>query len=61
MFNTDASSELTERYNMDPEIWKKSQRTTFPFTLTLNQVIGLSALTPVIFYVVPTTTSEINW
>jgi hypothetical protein len=54
MFQSDASQELTRRYNMDPQVWKESQRTTFPFTMTLNQVVGLSALTPVIIYLVPT-------
>lgn len=46
---------------MDAQVWKESQRTGFPFTLTLNQVISMAALTPVVFYSVPTTTSKINW
>ena len=60
LFQTDSRSELKRRYNMDPEIWKKSQRHSFPFNMSLNRVVGLSVLLPVSLLVLPFGTSAIK-
>lgn len=46
---------------MDSAIWKQSQRTGFPYSMTLNQVIFLSILTPAIFFVIPTGSYDLNY
>lgn len=53
LFESDARGELKRRYNMDADIWVKSQRTSFPFSLSLNTVVGLAVLLPVAILVFP--------
>lgn len=61
MFQNDASKELAERYKMDPQVWKASQRTTFPYNLSLTSVVALSACTPVVVFMMPSSQTAINW
>jgi hypothetical protein len=53
MFRTDASAEILQRYKMDPEIWKQSQRKNFPFNISLSNVIFLSLAAPLTMFVSP--------
>ena len=45
--------QLQKRYNMDPEIWQKSQRTSFLYRLTLNDIFLLSVVNIVVYCVIP--------
>ena len=38
------STELHDRYQMDPTIWKASQRKKFPYNLSLFQIFSLCAI-----------------
>ena len=39
MFQSDATAEIFTRYKMDAAVWAKSQRKTFPFNISLSNVV----------------------
>lgn len=39
--------DLFIRYNMDPEVWRKSQRNHFPYNVPLDLIVGVPLVLPI--------------
>ena len=48
-FHDWVEKDLFVRYNMDQKIWKAAQRTGFPYNLTLEWIIGVPLICPLVF------------
>ena len=40
--------DLFIRYNMDPEVWRKSQRNHFPYNVPLDLIVGAPLVLPIL-------------
>ena len=53
MFENNSALELQQRYKMDPEVWERSKRDSFPFNISLGYIVLTSVALPVITYLIP--------
>ena len=61
MFQSDATAEIFTRYKMDAAVWAKSQRKTFPFNISLSNVVLIAILTPLVIFMIPFGKGFVSW
>ena len=51
-FQSEIEKELYVRYAMDPQVWRNSSRSTFPFNASFDTIVYLPMVAPILFLII---------